>query len=239
VVVVVVVPSVVVGGSVGGSVVVVVVVVVVGGGVLGGGVLGAGVVVVGTCASPTPATTTARATPPTPLTRIAIPVASRRVLPLSPYPMRAPYPHRDGTASKGTTRIAVLAVAALLGACGTGGPQARFMDDVAGVCAAHREAARLGSVAGVARARANGAGELRALARLQTPRGDEVAVDRWLVQLRENVAALGRLERALERRDARDARRARAAFLGGDFRARELARQYGVARCAEDRPVGS
>jgi hypothetical protein len=232
---VVVVPPVVVGGSV----VVVVVVVVVGGGVVvvgGGVVVVGGGVVVGTCAddvSPAPATTTASATPPTALARIAIPVARRRLLPLSPYPMRAPYRHRNETASERSAKVAAMAVAALLAACGTDGPQARFKEDLAGVCAAHREVTRLDSIDGVARARANGVRELRALARLVPPRGDEVTVDRWLDQLRENVAALGPLEAALKRRDARDARRARAAFHGGELRARELARAYGVTPCAE------
>lgn len=127
----------------------------------------------------------------------------------------------------------MLTIAAVLGACGTGGPQARFKDEVAGVCAAHREAARLGSADEVSRAHANGARELRALARLEPPLGDEMTVDRWLAQLGENVAVLGRLELALERDDGRTARRARAAFRGGDLRARELARHYGVTRCAE------
>ena len=137
----------------------------------------------------------------------------------------------------------LLAVVAALGlGCGGEGPQARFMAEADEICAASQAGARsdepapatlTGARRNAARLRERAADQLAALERLTPPRGDEEQVDRWRDQLRDNVEALGRLEKALRGGRIAAIRAAESDYRGGELRARELARAYGLNRCAQ------
>ena len=135
-----------------------------------------------------------------------------------------------------------LSLMALLGSgCGGDGPQASFMREADDICARHRPAVKVRGTAPTLRSaradtRALHAGLQRrvsALQRLERPRGDEEQIGRWLDQLRANALVLDRLESALRRGRLEAARRPQAVYAAGDLRARELARAYGLNRCAQ------